>query len=100
MAAQELVDASGGVGRDTVPARENMDAVSVLPANNPVEGDAAANEPVVLCNAIQARKNKAEYPLVLPIEVASDGLQREFADEQCTFVRGMGIVQFQSFLTN
>ena len=34
--------------------------------------------------------------LVLPIVMASGGLQREFDDEQCAFIRGLGAVQSQS----
>ena len=98
MVTQELVGASGVACRDTVPAQENTDAVAMSPGNHPVEGEAGADELVALYDAIQSRKDQQQYPLVLPVEVASGGLQREFADEQCAFVRGFGIVQFQSFL--
>ena len=96
MAVQVLTQAVSETCRDTVPEKEDADIVPTSPAVSETEVD----ELLSLYDAIQKRKGKQIYPLVLPAEVASDGLQREFADEQYALVRDLEAVQFQSFLDN
>ena len=94
MVAQVLTQAVGETCRDAVPEKEDADIVPTSPAVSDTEVD----ELLSLYDAIQKRKGEQIYPLVLPAEVASDGLQREFADEQYALVRDLEAVQFQSFL--
>ena len=94
MVAQVLTQAVGETCRDPVPEKEDADIVPTSPAVSETEVD----ELLSLYEAIQVRKGNQTYPLVLPSEVASNGLQREFADEQYALVRDLEAAQFQSFL--
>ena len=88
MSKRELSDASGVDGRNPIPAFKEGELADTLDEN----------ALVALHESTQSRRERDEYPLVLPAEVAASGLQRDFAEEQCAFVRGMDTVQFQSFL--
>ena len=72
MATQALTQAVGETCRDTVPEKED----AAIAATSPGVIDAEVDELLSLYELIQTRKDQQVYPLVLPAEVASDGLQR------------------------
>ena len=99
MDAVESTDVSHDVLRATTPMQGDPYKVANLSENNLAEEKTEADKFVTLYEAIRERKDQGS-PLVSPWEVASDGLQRELADEQRVFRRSLEVLQLQSFLAS